>query len=59
MVATAASLLVAAAVLSDPPAWAAAFRALSTSIGDFDDRRARRSAALTNSNIERDGAARR
>ena len=33
--ATAASLMVAAAVLSDPPAWAAAFRALVRSIGDL------------------------
>jgi hypothetical protein len=33
--ATAASLLVAAAVLSDPPAWAAAFRALVRNIGDL------------------------
>jgi hypothetical protein len=31
----AASLMVAAAVLSDPPAWAAAFRALVRSIGDL------------------------
>ena len=35
MVATAASLLVAAAVLSDPPAWAAAFLAIVDRIGDF------------------------
>jgi hypothetical protein len=34
-VAVAASLVVAAAVLSDPPAWAAAFRALVRSIGDL------------------------
>jgi hypothetical protein len=33
--ATAASLMVVAAVLSDPPAWAAAFRALVRSIGDL------------------------
>ncbi len=33
--AAAASLMVAAAVLSDPPAWAAAFRALVRSIGDL------------------------
>ena len=33
--ATAASLMVAAAVLTDPPAWAAAFRALVRSIGDL------------------------
>ena len=35
MVATAATLLVAAAVLSDPPAWAAALRAIVNTIGEF------------------------
>jgi hypothetical protein len=35
MVATAASLLVAAAILSDPPAWAAALRAIVHRIGEI------------------------
>ncbi len=57
MAATAASLLVATAVLSDPPAWAAALIAIVNRIGDFaigdrDDQ-----AALPDPNIERDGGA--
>jgi hypothetical protein len=35
MIATAASLMIAAAVLSDPPAWAAALRAIVNRIGEF------------------------
>jgi hypothetical protein len=48
MMATAASLLVAAAVFSDPPAWAAALRALVHRIGEFTIGGAPEQAAQSN-----------